>query len=195
MERMQRLLSVTILCLVLSTITPAGAAVQESHEEAEPHGESVWASVFRWVNVGVLVGGLILVLRRPLAEYFRQRSQEIRDGIQRAQIAEQESAARISEIEKKLGNLSSEIARLRREMDQEASSESERVLAEAKREVETILRQSQEELHRAALVAEKDLRERLAERVVLKAQQRLQATMTPDDLRRSVDRFIEGLKV
>lgn len=194
---MQRLLSVMILCtLVLGASSIALGAGQENHAaEGEAHAESIWTSVFRWINFAVLAGGLILVLRRPLGDFFRTRSEEIREGIERSQVAEREAAARISEIEKKLGTLSSDIARLRSEMDREASAEAERVLAEGAREVEAITRQAREELRRAAIVAERDLRERLAERVVMTAQQRLQGTMTSDDLRRSVDRFIESLKV
>jgi hypothetical protein len=100
----------------------AVAATEAAEHAAEEHAESPWAVVFRWINFFILFGGLGFLLKQPIAHFFEARKQEIRSGLESAQRADVEARARMSDIEKRLGRLSADVADLRHQAEQESGT-------------------------------------------------------------------------
>jgi F-type H+-transporting ATPase subunit b len=171
----------------------AGHPVPSEHAEEAPHEEGPMATVFRWANFIVLFGGLGYLLRKPAKEFFEGRKKEISEGLNRAQHAQEEAQARMDEIERRLSRLSSEMADLRSQAEKESSSERERIVAEARLEVDRIVDQSRQEIERVVRSVERDIKSRLADRVIDRASEHLRTEMTQDDHKRVVVRFIKNL--
>jgi F-type H+-transporting ATPase subunit b len=162
------------------------------HAAAEEH-ESPLAVAFRWVNFAILFGGLGYLLRKPAREFFEGRRNEISSGLQRASQAQETAEARMSEIEKRLSRLSSDITALRGEAEKESAVERAKVIEEAKREVERVVEQSRQEIQRIARTAEREIKEGLADVVIDRASKALRTEMTEDDQKRVIVRFIKKL--
>jgi F-type H+-transporting ATPase subunit b len=190
-----------LLVLTLITAPGVGAVAQEEHvsetlegvEHAEEHAESPWAVVFRWVNFLILFGGLGYLLKAPAVQFFESRQTAIRSGLENAHQAQEEAQVRMSEIEKRLGSLSLEVAELRRQAEQESASDREGILAEARRDVERVMEQSKQEVERVARSVEKDIKEHIADLVIDHAGRTLRTEMTQDDQKRVIVRFINDL--
>jgi F-type H+-transporting ATPase subunit b len=184
------------LALIVLSVTicaTAGAAVQERSEGAEAKPESPFHVVARWANFIVLFGGLIYLLRKPAAEFFSTRRNDITGGLQRAQDAQTGAQARMDEIEKRLAQLSSEVTGLRAEAQKESLAEREKILAEAKHEVERVIEQSRQEIERVGRTVEREIKEHIGDLVIDRAGNTLRTEMTQDDQKRIIVRFIQKL--
>jgi len=165
---------------------------EEPSEKSETHQTSEGGSVaFKWVNLVILLGGLIYLLKKPASEFFESRKNEITDGLQKAEAAQAESARRMKEIESRLQKLSSEITALQAQADAESSQEREKILQEAKRDMERLVEQSHQEIDRVARSIERNIREKVADAVIDRASRTLETQITEDDQKRVVVRFLD----
>ena len=182
-----------ILVLLLSSVLISGSIAFAQAEGEEQHEESPWATVFKWGNAVLLFGGLAFLLRKPAAEFFETRKNQITSGLERAREAQTSANARMDEIEQRLATVASDVAALRSEAEREAAAERDKILAEAKREVDRIVEQSRQEIERVARSIEREIKEGIADSVVEGAGKTLQTQMTEDDQKRVVVRFIKKL--
>jgi F-type H+-transporting ATPase subunit b len=189
---MKKLLSIAVLGVVVCGAV-SGAAAQETSEAVERKEQSPFQVVSRWANFVILFGGLAFLLKKPMAEFFKTRQNDIAGGMKKAEDAQVSAQARMDEIERRLANLSADVAALRTETQKESLADRERLLAEAKREVERVVAQSRDEIERIARTVERDIKEHVADLVIDRAGNTLRTEMTQDDQKRIVVRFIEKL--
>jgi F-type H+-transporting ATPase subunit b len=142
----------------------------------------------------ILAGGLVYLLRKPLAEFFAGRSASIRKSLEEGRQTLEASEAQLRAVEEKLQRLEEEMAAFRtaawREMEvererlrQATAEETQKMLESVRAQMETATQQARVELKlyaagQAVELAEKMIGERLDEA----SQQRL------------VGEFIVGLK-
>ena len=146
---MKKLFPTLLILLCLAVGAPVARAQEPAEKKAEAEkvseetpAQHAFKLAFKWINLVILLGGLVYLLRKPAREFFNTRKNEITSGLQRAQTAHDESARRMREIEQRLSRLSSEIESLRVQANAESAQEREKILDEAKRDVEEIGRAS-----------------------------------------------------
>jgi F-type H+-transporting ATPase subunit b len=171
----------------------AGQAEAKEGAEAQHEEESPLQAVAKWANFVILFGALAFLLKKPMGEFFVARGNEITGGLQRAQDAQSSAQARMDEIEQRLSKLTSEIAELRTQAEQESLGDRQKILAEARRDVERIVEQSRQEIERVARTVEREIKEHVADQVIDRAGNTLRSEMTQDDQKRIVVRFIKKL--
>jgi F-type H+-transporting ATPase subunit b len=163
-------------------------------EAGEEGGEQGHGAIYKWINFVILAGGLVYLLRKPLAEFFAGRSASIRKSLEEGRQALEASEAQLRAVEEKLQRLEEEMAAFRtaawREMEvererlrQATAEETQKMLESVRAQMETATQQARVELKlyaagQAVELAEKMIGERLDEA----SQQRL------------VGEFIVGLK-
>lgn len=185
-------LSSLLLILVFFVVCAPLSRAEESSEKAQTHENTKEPSTaFKWVNLAILLAGLIYLLKKPAAEFFDSRKSEITDGLQKAEAAQAESNRRMKEIEGRLQKLSSEIAALQTQADAESAQEREKIFQEARRDMEHLVEQSHQEIDRAARSIERDIREKIADAVIDRASRTLETQITEDDQKRVVVRFLD----
>jgi F-type H+-transporting ATPase subunit b len=191
---MKKLLCLIALGVAISFFSVAAMAQTEHSEAAESHHEeSAFQIIARWANFAVLFGGLAYLLRRPMVEFFQNRRNEIKTGLQRAQDAQKTAESRMEEIERRLAHLAADVAALQEEAEKESLSDREQILAEARREVARVIEQSSQEIDRVAKALEHQIKEDLADLVIDRAGNTLRTEMTQDDQKRVIVRFIQKL--
>ena len=91
-------------CLGLATLqvsarTPASngilayAPAPESEQEGKKEGREL---IYKFINLSILVGALAYVLRKPVADFFAQRSASIRTALEEGRKALEASQAQLS---------------------------------------------------------------------------------------------------
>jgi len=186
-------LAAIFLFLLLIGSVPA---VQAQEHEKEGHSqssaeESPTQSIFKWVNLILLLGAAGYLLRKPAREFFETRKSEITSGLERAKTAQDDSARRMAEIEQRLARLSTEIFAMRTQADAESAKERENIVGETRREMERIVDQSRQEIDRIAQSIERDIKSKIADAVIDRASHTLATRMTEDDHKRIVVRFLD----
>ncbi len=171
----------------------AHQAVEAKHEEKEaeiPH-ELEW----KWVNFAILAAGLGYLAVKLGGPYFRTRSEEIRRGIEDAQEVKADAERRAAEIDARIRNLGVDIEQMRTGSRKEMEAENARLRAETAAELAKIQARAELEIASAAKHATQDLKAYSAQLALQLAEERLRATITPqnqDGLVRSFVRDLNG---
>ena len=160
----------------------------------EQHGESIWATVGRLFNFIVLVGGLIYVLRWPLAQYLANRSQQIRGGLESARETSAKATSQLAELDRRLQALPAELEALRKKGVEEIAAEEQRIQAKAEAERARLIDEMQRDVDVRIRVARKALAEHAADLAVGLAADHVRQTITDADQARLIDRYAVQVK-
>jgi F-type H+-transporting ATPase subunit b len=184
-------------------VTPPVATLsQQDHETASPpseagdgehHKESPLAIVWKWGNFLILFGGLGWYLRKPLREFLDSRSKAIGEGLASGRMAKEEAFHMLSEIETRLARLDKEIKNLKDQALLEAEEEKARILAGAGAEADKILDLAKREIEGLKKSAHLELEGYVAELAVKLAEERLRASLTPEENKKMIQQFLKTL--
>lgn len=172
--------------ILAHAILPASTPQQDVEGEREPAHETL----FKVINFIILAGALSFLLRKPLGEFLRQRSESIRKGLQEGRKALEASEAQLRAIEGKLRDLEGEISRFKAEAAQEMEAERERLRRSAAAEAERILEFAQAQIESATRAAKLELRVYAAHRAVELAEAMVRQELDEVGQRRMVSRFV-----
>lgn len=159
----------------------------ESHE-----GRS---AVFKWINFAILVAGLGYVLRKPLAQFFSDRSAAIEKSLSEGRKALEAAEAQLHAVELKLQNLEAEMAAFRASALKEMEEEHAHLRETAAQEAGKILDAVRVQMDVAGKQARLELRLHAARLAVEMAEQMIARRMDPPTQARLVSQFAERLKV
>jgi F-type H+-transporting ATPase subunit b len=158
-------------------------------EETAGHSELV-LNIGKLINLLLVLTVLVWAARKPLASFFANRTQAIRDQLAEAQKARQEAEAKLAQIESAMSSLDDELHQIRESANREAQEEYKRLVAIAERDSEKIVERARQEIEGMTRAAQLELREHVAELSVQLAKNKIQAEMTEEDRERLFDRFV-----
>jgi F-type H+-transporting ATPase subunit b len=160
-------------------------------EEGNPWG--LWFDVGRVFNLLLVVGVLVWVARKPLASFFANRSQAIREELAEAQKARAEAESRLAEIESRMSRLDEELKDIAHTSEREGQDEYQRLLAAAEQDAQKIVERSKQEIEGMTRAAQLELKQHAAELSVRMAEERIRTDITPADRERLFTRFVAKL--
>lgn len=168
---------------------------EQTTEQAEEHGGGVLDIVARLVNFGILAGTLVYFLRSPFRTYLSNRSTQIRGDLVNAREMKDAAAAQIAEIDRRMQALPRELDALRAQGAEEIAAEEARIRAAAAAERGRLLEQARREIDLHVKVAERELVSHAADLAVGVASERIKKSITDEDQKRLVDRYVQRLKL
>jgi len=176
-----------LTALLVLLVSGVAMASGDSQEDA---GELVRQTIWQAVNLALLIGVLIYVGRKPIAEFFLERRSGIQSELSEAANLLSEAERRNAKLQRRLVDLGSEIEGIKEDAGRRAEAEAERILADARATAERIRRDAQaavaQELRRAQLA----LREEAADLALEIAARKLTEQVSDADRERLVDEFI-----
>lgn len=158
-----------MLFVALGCFTPAALAQTESPS----------TQMWLWINFVLLLIGLGYLSVKYLGPFFAARSKSIRSAMTEADELRQEAEARLSQVERRLVNLESEIQALRRESELEAGSETERMRQQTVTEMAKIRAHAEQEIAAAGKAARLELKRFSARLAIRQAEQKVRPQITP----------------
>ena len=141
----------------------------------------------------MVVGVLVWVARKPLSNFFANRSQAIKDELAEAQKGRMEAEAKLAEIESKMSRLDDELKEIARTSEKEGQEEYQRLLATAEQDAQKIVERSRQEIEGMTRAAQLELRQHAAELSVHLAEEKIRSEITPADRERLFSRFVTKL--
>lgn len=171
----------------------AGAAPEQEEHNREA-GEERHELYFKIINFALLVVALGYVLRKPLAEFFTERSAGIRKALDEGRAALEESQAKLGAVEEKLRHLEEEIAAFKASAEQEMQQERRRVREETAREAEKLLETARARMDSATRGAKLELKVSTAQEALRLAEQMIRERLDEPARRQLVSRFIATLE-
>ncbi|HSR49885.1 MAG TPA: hypothetical protein VLV83_03595 [Acidobacteriota bacterium] len=152
-----------------------------------------WATIGRWFNLALVVVPLVILLRKPLGNYFASRRGAIQKEIEEAKQARQDAETKLAEVEQRMKALDQEVEQIRQQAQEEAEAERERLLREAREDGERIVAAAEREIGNLKRQARVELKEYASELALKMAEERIRRTMTEKDEADLVDRFFVRL--
>lgn len=158
------------------------------------------ALLFDTINFILLVGGLGYILRKgiligkPIGQIFKDRSEEIRRGLEEGRKALEAARAQLHAAEEKLAKLESEIAALRDLAVSEIQTERDRLKKAAEEEAAKIAAFVRTEMESETRIAQMALKNFAAEQALSRAGDSLRARMSEAGHRRLFVRFLMDLE-
>lgn len=184
-------------CLLCST--GRAPEISLAHELAaapeEPQGGKAEKHelLFKIINSAILVAALTFVLRKPLAEFFTQRSASIRKSLEEGRKALDASQAQLRAIEEKLVRLEEEIRALTASAAQEMAAERERLRQATAEEAEKVLEFARAQLETATRAAKLELKAYAAQEALKLAEDLIRERLDPASQKQLVSRFVDDL--
>src|SRR5690348_8871573 len=188
---MRRSLLFGVFALVLAI--PAFAQEPRSPRTETDEAESGSVLAWKWINFGVLLGGLGYLAAKNAPAFFSARTADIQKAIKDATGLKMEAEFRTSEIDRKMATLEAEIRRMRDASRAEMNQESARIDHETSVALDKIHEHTAREIEALQHQARNTLREHAAQLAVTLAGERMRERMTPDDRAHLVDTFVQSV--
>lgn len=173
------------LIVFLSLSVPLFAAV-----------ESKWGwieTIGRWFNLAVLFGVIIYFVRKPLADFFRKRRDDILTQLEEANRARLEAEKKLAAIEAKMENLEAEVEEIHKDARAEVEAERQRILRQAEAEAERIVRFAEREIEVLTRAARRSLKAYAVDLSVELAADKIRAKIDDRVEEQVVERFFVNL--
>jgi len=125
------------------------------------------------LNFAIVFFAIAGLLKKKLPGAFKSRGAAIQKGIEEARKASEDARRRLAEVEGRLSRLDSDIAQMRREAEDNAKAEEQRILAAGEEERHRIVTSAEQEIAMAANAARRELKSYAAELAVDLAEKKI----------------------
>jgi F-type H+-transporting ATPase subunit b len=144
------------------------------------NGAAYWISVV--LNFAIIVAFLVWVYKKTAPGLFRNRNESIQRRLEEARKSSEEARRRLTDVEGRLSRLDSEIAQMRRQADENAQTEEQRIQEEVEQERRRILAGADQEIAAAAAAARRELKTYAGELAIDLAAQRIKVGKDTDQM-------------
>ena len=146
--------------------------------------------VLRCINFGLLVVLLVVLLRKPIGNAMRARSEGIASELDELNQRREEAAKELAEMERRLADAAQEQEAILAEFRAQGERERERIIEGAKAMSERIKQQAQFTIEQETNQAKSSLRREIADLSASVAEDLLKQKMTADDQARLVSEYL-----
>ena len=171
-------------------VTPALSAMLQSEQLPAESRESI----YRTINFVIMAAALVYFLRQPLKNFFADRTDEVRRGLEEGRKARAAAESRMGEVEARLNNLGNEIAAFKAESERAMEAERERLKQSAETEARRLMEFAQTQIEAAARAAQGELKRYAAGQAVEMAEAMIRQRLDDPARRGLVARFVRELK-
>ncbi len=145
------------------------------------------------INFVVLFGGLFLILKNPVKNYFIKRRKKVDLSLKEAAEARKESEERLSDVRARLNSLSEEVKEIHEQAKEEGKKQKEEIMRSAQKETQRMRELSQQEIDSIFTAGIKQLRAYAADLTTEMAAERIKQKMCPKLQAAIIDKSIERL--
>ena len=177
-------LSVLLLCFSCLALAAEGG-----------HGESIPLDKIGWqaVNLGILVAGIIVFIRKSIVEAFADRRESFLSQAEKTKAALKEAELALVEIKSKLSSLETSEARALENAKKEAASARESFIKDAQLGAEKAKRDAEMSLANEVLKAKEEINSLIVNQAILKTKQKISANSADRSTSENEAQFIKQL--
>ncbi len=181
------------LTVVLAQASETGAAEHKSLYTLLAEDPMPLLKDFLWrvLNIAVLMWIVIKFAGKPVREFFANRSEILRKGVQEAQEAKAEAERIFTEYQAKLDGLEGELKAMETKASLEAEREQERMRQETETLVAKLKQQARQMADQEVATAQRSLRNEAAKLAVEVAERLVKENVSDSDRQRMVENYLE----
>ncbi|HEV7643302.1 MAG TPA: ATP synthase F0 subunit B [Pyrinomonadaceae bacterium] len=149
--------------------------------------------LWKFINLGIFVLALYLLLRKPLSAGFKAKREQIRAELIKAQEERDAAMKKLQEVEGRLAMLDTEVAQIKDKAAADIETEKARIAGQTDSDIAKMREQAQNEIARAGLQARQELRKFSAEESIRLAEEMLRKKVGSDTDSKFVKTGIDNL--
>ncbi len=176
-----------LVILLALSLTSLAAAEEGSG------GTAAMEFIGKTVNFLLLFGGLALLLRKPLKDFFDGQTRAVLESLKQAETEKTEALKKAEESLARLAGLEAEIQRMRTEAQEDARRSKERIAKLAAEESERIRNDTEQEIDRQTQLGILELKGYAAAKAAALARERIRERLTAEDQAALIDLSIERI--
>lgn len=171
------------------TSLPPVAEHNTSHDE---HGSNSLLGPI--INFLFLFGGLTLVLRKPIARFFKNYTESVQNNLTDAAASRTTSEASLKKINARLHEMAGEAKDIRIAAEEAGKADYERILESARDAAEKIKAKTAADIDLISQFGVKALKKFIVDLAVARARANILGTLKPEDQPGLIDKSIERLE-
>jgi F-type H+-transporting ATPase subunit b len=161
-------------------------------EHGAEHVPVISELLFPAINFILFAALLMRALSGPIREYFRERTERLREELAAGERARRDAEALRAQLARELADLPATRERLKADLLATAERERDQLLAMAKQNAERIRNDARLLADQEVAAARRMLRDEVVEHAVAKASDLVRGSTQEGDQKRYVDEFIRG---
>lgn len=164
---------------------------QEQHEEKKYFGIPAW--ILQTANILLFIGLLVYLVRKPVGQMFRGRSDTIRTQLSEAKTRREKAERLAEDIQSRLSQIETEVGTILQRARDEGDRQKKEMIAAAESEAEKILASARNEVEQRVKLARKELTEYAGQLAADRAERILEGALTEADRRKLFTEGLQGL--
>lgn len=155
-----------VIALAFILTTSAFGFAEGEHESEGEHGGHYfdwWGFIGKTINVLILFGGIILLIRKPLIKLLAQKSVDIKTDIQQREIEVERTSNELEKIHKRLKKIEEEVADMKQSAEKSGNKEKKRIEELGAKEAQRILEVTEAEINTKVENSIRNLKARIAD--------------------------------
>lgn len=184
------------LLVVVSVLFAVGSVLASSEGG---HGESGFDKgkdlIWRIMNFTVLAGGLIFLLRKPVAKALEARRQGIRDQLDDLEQQKQDAEKQLAEYKARLARLDQEVKKIMAEYMKDGEVAKAKIIEQAKAVAEKLQEQAKKNIEHEFQKARQELKAEMVEQSVTMAEALIKKKIKDEDQERIIGEYLTKVVV
>jgi len=155
---------------------------------------SVFTLLFQWINFGVLLLLMTVLLYKPILKFLDGRAKEIRDTIKEAEETREKADGVLAEYREQLAGADREVREILDDARSRGEKERSRIVSRAEDEAKNVLGRARESIELEEREARSRLRREAVELSLAAASRLIERELDDSDQRRFVEDSIKELE-
>ncbi len=174
--------SILALLLVNGTVHAAGGTGHGSPSDLIPS----------FVNIGLLAAGLLYILIPIMKDYFKTKSQDVKNIMERASVKAKEADMLMAAQKKKLSNLESEVEAIKKDGATEVSTYKSNYEKDVESRISNLKQEASKKIETEKQELANNLNEQLLDAVIANAKTKIKADQGLNT--EATNKILEGLR-
>jgi len=180
------------VAFVLVFCSLAWATSESAHSGAhEVHNAWTSNDWYKVLNFGVLLIGIIFVIKKFVPPLLRSRAQGIADEIQTLEKKKSEAEKKLAEYQAMFKNLDQESKQIVEDYIKQGEEAKTRIIAEAKAEADKLEETAKRNIEQEFKSAKTALQQEIVEKAMAKAEEVVKASISSEDQDKLVDDYLK----
>jgi len=177
--------------VVTALVTGVGSVAMASSDGGGVHNS--WLEIDTWkvLNFGILAVAGFFIAKKPVAEFFSSRKQEIADELNDLEQKKADAEKKLAEYETKFRNLDQESKQIVEDYIKQGEEAKVRILAEAEAQAEKLEDMAKRTIEQEFKSAKAALQQEIAEKAMEQAEAVIKKSISAKDQTKLVDEYLK----
>ncbi|RLC19457.1 MAG: hypothetical protein DRI24_00215 [Deltaproteobacteria bacterium] len=161
-------------------------------------GANTWRPVYdvalRWINFGILVFIIFKYARKPLVNFFKEKSAAVKKEIQAIEHEKEAILVRVDEILTARDQSQEKLEKLKARIITQGKAKKQTLIDNAQKESKILLESAHRKIQNQIISAQADIRAEMIDHAIEMALQKLPAEIDVKDNRQFYEHYLESTK-